>query len=245
MIKLENNFEFGFSHGSFYDRRRKFENNFRCYGGKGGDNASPQSTTTQSAQNYQVAAAPSASAIGANSSGNTVNVTTVSTDADVANAAIAASVVNANNSDLTVAHALDVNGAVAGDAIDANTAVAQGAIGVAGSSLAVVAQNDASTAAEINTQTALAFSTIDHLITGQTAGQEAAANQAAALQLQAAQGYGATNTAGANTPTIIYAQPQQNAPSGGLLTSGSTYNFVWIIAGALTIWYFVKGKKAA
>jgi hypothetical protein len=238
-VRLENeNFDFGFKRAS-----AGVLASTRCYLGSSG-NASPTSTSNQTANEYQSTAGNGGASVGSSSNGNTINIT--SGDTETAQAALAAGVLQNQSANDLAAHLADVAGAVTENGINSNTLVATGAIGVANNSLELVAQNDASTAAEVNTQTALAFSTIDHLITGQTAGQEAAASDAAALQLSAAQGYGAS----AAQPQVIiepntgYSSSSQPTGGGSLFTSTSTYNFVWIIAGGLTVWYFLKGKKA-
>lgn len=253
-MKLENENDFGGCEvGSLYSRRRTFADRLSCHWSA--------SSTQQSASNAQTTVGNAAQgsqqlAIGSGSTGNTINVT--SSDAATSQAAILGNTITTTaalgtaagavtSEAETAAHAEDIAGAVALHGIDSSAMISGAAIGVANNSLALVAQNQASTAAEINNNTSLAFSTIDHLITGQAAGQQAAANEAASAQLAAAQSYGQTLTGGgqAAQPVIINEPTGTSGTSGGLFTSSSTYNFVWIIAGGLTIWYFLKGKKAA
>jgi len=145
-----------------------------------------------------------------------------------------------------IEHEGDTVGTVSNNAINSNTLLAGSVVnagtnlGLAGINLGTnalaVGQNLGMAALQysqnetdlnlnaLNTNTALAFSTIDHLISGQTAGQLEAAAQAL------------TNAATPSTqvqPTIIYAGSTQQPLTSGTGTNGSKMSTgAWIAVAA-------------
>ena len=242
------NFEFGLSHGTLYERRRRLENNF-CF-------CFSASASQQQAQNQQVAVqGGTAPTVGTGAgSTNTINIT----DSGTVEAALETSAYNFTEATNLAAHGIDSSTTVAVEAIAANknvddTAIndvskiagqsQENAVNIADNSLNLVNENTAENYTALENNTAMAFSTIDHLITGQTAGQDQAASDAAAAELAAAKAYGASASAPAASQPVFSPVTENTTPATSD-SLGKYYNLVWIAVGGFAIWAYLKKGKA-
>ena len=212
--------------------------------------SSSTSTPVTNQENALQTGAGAGVAVGAGASTGSINISTTEGDVVTSQAAInaaaaaVASVVGLASDEShteagVIEHEGDTVGTVATGAVNANTLIAGQAID-AGQNLGMAALQYSQNETELNlnalnTNTALAFSTIDHLISGQTAGQLEAAAQA----LTTATGGSTTTT----QPTIIYAgSTQQPLTTSGTGTSKiSTGGWIAIAAvAAVGLWAITR-----
>jgi hypothetical protein len=139
-----------------------------------------------------------------------------------------------------IEHESDTVGTVATTAINTNALLA-GSVINAGQNIGLASLQFAQNQSELNynalnQNTALAFSTIDHLISGQTAGQLEAAAQA----LTAATTPASTTAA---QPTIIYAGSTQQPTTVSGTSKMSTGEWIGLAIVAAVVIYAVTKKK--
>lgn len=131
------------------------------------------------------------------------------------------------------------NTITSGQAIDAGKTVAL-------ASLNFATLNTAQNLVALQNNTTTAFSTIDHLITGEVAGHQQAAADSVAAALQAAKDFGLAGASASALPaSVVYQAPA--AASDATPAAGpdlqNIYNAVWIVAGVATIYFLFKHKK--
>ena len=187
------------------------------------------SSNPQSAQNQQGSAESGSIGIGGGNNNSKINVSIQSSDPATVQAAISGVSTVANN-------ALLANNAATVNALTASAEASHGVVQIAGESLDAVSAANSQAQQFVNQNTALAFDTIDKLITGSTnalAYESSQANSASS---------GATN--GPPTNTNVYVGPASDSPSATSATSATsadhTATYLTIAVAGITLWYFFR-----
>ena len=213
----------------------------RCYFDKSSSSSSNSATNSQgSAENGSIG-------IGGDNTNTSFAVNITSTDSATANAAISA--INSVNTNSLAAitnnsnNAIDAENNTAVNALGASAEANSGIVQIAGKSLDAVNAANAQAQTFVNQNTALAFGTIDQLITGQTdalAYETSTANASATGASTSTPNYSGLNQS--------YVGPASNAPAPvGTDNSGGLNNaavIVTLLTGAIALYYyFSKGKS--
>lgn len=158
---------------------------------------------------------------------------------------------------VTASSAITAGAAEAAYALSTNEEISLASISAENAALADALGFASDVNEQSNVNTALAFTTIEQLVSGNSAAQEAEANQAAAAQLNAANGYGVSGTTGSaiaasgSTTTSGAGGTTTTTGSSLLSTAGGSskltnlYYLVGIAAAGVALWYYFKTKKLA